>query len=213
MQVNVVPNAEKGSIWLFFSEKPDVDLRKYMKEVGAFRWHNLKKAWFNKDSDVARKFITTLEDHGCTVINNGLPAGGTMDGLKASLTPKKGGFGYEPSPHPLGYAEVLKAAHAAGLLAAVQQKPTEQKAGTVIITVAPATQPFCKWLKKARQSLERDPISGAGVIEFPNGVALNGGLVISVLGFNFLDKQSAYADAFVKVLNGNSIKAESALED
>ena len=220
MQVNVVSNTEKKGVELHFNSKPDTKLRQHMKENG---WQCARRDdryfWYKKDSDLARRFIYTLEDFDCLVINNGQTVATTMDGLIAILQ--------KADP----FAELVAKAHDAGLVAANNCQPipmivqehasplddhsevkkewfvSEGVCGFSWITIRPATQPFARWMKRERNSLN---VKYNGVINFPDRLAYGGGLQIWVSGFNqSMQRKEKYADAFAAVLQADGIRASS----
>lgn len=57
--IKVVINEEKNGIELYFSEKPGTDTRDQMKG-NKWRWHRVKKCWYNKLTEENRAFAATL---------------------------------------------------------------------------------------------------------------------------------------------------------
>lgn len=59
--ITMIKNAEKQGIELYFTEKPDEQIRETLKAAG-YRWHNVKKCWYAKESAetlaAAEKLVT-----------------------------------------------------------------------------------------------------------------------------------------------------------
>lgn len=58
--VTVILNKEKNGIELQFDVKPGQEILKELKTNG-FRWHNVKKVWFAKNTEESRKVVETLK--------------------------------------------------------------------------------------------------------------------------------------------------------
>ena len=52
-------NAEKHGIEIMFGDKPDKAVRDTLKSLG-FRWHNMKKCWYAKQSDERMEFAIKI---------------------------------------------------------------------------------------------------------------------------------------------------------
>jgi hypothetical protein len=61
MNLNVVKNEQLKGIEVYFDGKPDVKVLDVLKS-NKFRWHSLKKCWYNKDTEENNKLIESLSN-------------------------------------------------------------------------------------------------------------------------------------------------------
>lgn len=59
--LKVVENLELKGIELYFARKPNASIINLLKE-NKFRWHRLKKCWYNKINDKVMDFVNLLSD-------------------------------------------------------------------------------------------------------------------------------------------------------
>ncbi|MEG0994969.1 MAG: hypothetical protein RSE91_03280, partial [Bacilli bacterium] len=57
--ISITYNEEKKGIEIKFNEKPEKVILNQLKENG-FKWHNVKKVWYAKDTEERRNFINSL---------------------------------------------------------------------------------------------------------------------------------------------------------
>lgn len=76
--LTILKNEEKQGIELYFNSKPVQTVLEDLKTNG-FRWHNVKKCWYNKISDLALSLVDKL--------SNGLEI--TTETTKAEKQPKE----------------------------------------------------------------------------------------------------------------------------
>ena len=76
--LTILKNEEKNGIELYFNSKPEQSIIDNLKSNG-FRWHNVKKCWYNKISDSVLSLVDKL--------SNGLEI--TTETTKAEKQPKK----------------------------------------------------------------------------------------------------------------------------
>lgn len=76
--LTISKNEEKNGIELYFNSKPEQSIIDNLK-LNGFRWHNVKKCWYNKISDSVLSLVDKL--------SNGLEI--TTETTKAEKQPKK----------------------------------------------------------------------------------------------------------------------------
>jgi hypothetical protein len=67
--LKVVENLELKGIELYFASKPEASIINLLKE-NKFRWHNVKKCWYNRISDKVMDFVNSLNDGKIEKVSN-----------------------------------------------------------------------------------------------------------------------------------------------
>lgn len=67
--LKVVKNLELKGIELYFTNKPKASIINLLKE-NKFRWHNVKKCWYNKINDKVMDLVNSLSDGKIEMASN-----------------------------------------------------------------------------------------------------------------------------------------------
>lgn len=67
--LKVVENLELKGIELYFASKPEASIINLLKE-NKFRWHNVKKCWYNRINDKVMDLVNSLSDGKIEKVSN-----------------------------------------------------------------------------------------------------------------------------------------------
>jgi len=66
MNLNIIKNEQLNGIEIYFETKPKQEILNNLKENG-FRWHNVKKCWYAKESETTLEIIQSLQNGEITI--------------------------------------------------------------------------------------------------------------------------------------------------